>query len=224
MTTKQQNYADMANTVYNKLQEYKSVWESVPQFAALDNELKTTLDGLALADKESKIITTGSTSDKMSAKEQAIAAVLKISGPALVYAINNNNLTLHDQLNVTKSRLMKIQDGTLPQRLNGIVEEIEKIAQALAEYGVTEQDIADAKTKTDAYTAQVNVPRGLITKRSTKIETVADHIEQLRNIFYRLDKMMHLSQGTEFHRDYKNARKVIDLGSRKKITDTTQPN
>lgn len=223
MTTKQQNYADMANTSYNKLQEYKPLWETIPQFVILNDELKGGIDGLAIADKESKIVTTGSTSDKKSAKADVIAAVIKISGPALVYAVNNNNFTLHDQLNVTKSQLMKIQDGTLPQRLNGIVEEIEKIAPELVDYGVTEQDIADAKAKTEVYAAQVNTPRGLITKRSAKIETVADHIEQLRNILYRIDKMMRLFAGTEFHRDYKNARKIVDLGSRKKPADGNEP-
>ncbi|MDD3787605.1 MAG: hypothetical protein PHO94_02790 [Petrimonas sp.] len=214
MTTKQQNFADMAQTTYNKLQPYKASWENIPEFVSLENELKETLNGLTTFDKEAKIITTGSTSDKSGAKDQAIAAVVKISGPAMVYALNNSNLTLHDQLNVSKTKLRKMQDGTLPQRLNGIIEEIEKIAEPLAGYGVKPEDIADAKTKTETYTAQVNTPRGLITKRSTKIETVADYIDLLRDILYRLDKMMRLFAGTEFHRDYKNARKIVDLGSR----------
>ncbi len=215
MNTKQQNYSDMAHTTYNKLQPYKPSWETIPEFVVLENRLKETLKGLITADKEAKIITTGSTADKSVAKDKAIAAVVKMSGPVGLYALNNDNLTLHNQLNVTKSSLKRMQDGALIARFNGILEEITNLMPNLQDYGLSVEDLDDAKAKTAAYAALVNHPRGLITSRSTKLETVADYIEELRSIFYRLDKMMRLFAGTEFFRDYKNARKVLDLGSRK---------
>ena len=214
MTTKQQNFANMAHVTYNKLQSYKSLWESIPQFAALVDELKTTLDEFATAEKESKIVTTGSTADKSGAKQQAIDAVVKISGPAAVYALNTNNLTLYNQINTSKSDLKRVQDGALAQQLHAIIDEIEKIVDALADYGLSPQDVADAKTKTEAYDALVNHPRELITKRATKIESLADYIDLLRNVLTRIDNMMRLFDGSEFYRDYKNARKIVDLGGR----------
>jgi hypothetical protein len=60
----------------------------------------------------------------------------------------------------------------------------------------------------------VNHPRELITKRATKIESLADYIDLLRNVLTRIDNMMRLFDGSEFYRDYKNARKIVDLGGR----------
>lgn len=74
----------------------------MPQFIALYTKFKEMLNRFGFADKDSKIITTGSTSDKLTAKQQGITIVVKISVPTMVYAINNGNIALHDQLNINR--------------------------------------------------------------------------------------------------------------------------
>lgn len=221
MTTKQQNFVDMGNTSYNKLIAHKPLWENIPEFSNLvEVELNTTLSDLAITDKEAMMVITGSAADKASARKQAIAAALAISGPIAVYALNTNNLTLFEQTNFTKSKLRKMQDGSLANCLSGIIETAETLGEKVIPFGVTPERLADAKAKTEEYAQQVNTPRAMITRRSTKLNTVADYIDALRDILSRIDKMMLLFQDTEFYTEYKNARKIVDLGTRKKTTTT----
>ncbi|HBG39810.1 MAG TPA: hypothetical protein DDW85_00170 [Porphyromonadaceae bacterium] len=216
MTTKQQNYSDMAHTAGNTVKENQTLWSAIPRFVTLDENLNTALANLDSADKEAKIITTGTTKDKEKAKAQAIAAIIKIAGPACVYALDNNNNALHDHLNVTETTFKKVQDGNLPQLFNSIIEKVKPLAEPLVEFGVVAEDFTGAETKIQVYTDLVNDPRQLITERSTKIESVAFYIDELHQIFYRLDKMILLFVGTEFYSQYRNARKIVDRGIRKK--------
>jgi hypothetical protein len=110
-----------------------------------------------------------------------------------------------------------MQDSVLPQRLTRIVKIISSIGSELLLYGISKEDIRTAKAKTKVYTSIVDNPKKLIAERSSKNKTVSILIDELRDIFYRLDKLMRIYIDTDFYSEYRKARKIVD---RSKKTET----
>ncbi|AEW22144.1 hypothetical protein BFO_3335 [Tannerella forsythia 92A2] len=48
-------------------------------------------------------------------------------------------------------------------------------------------------------------------------------MRDLRRCVYKLDSLMSLFSGTRFETDYRNARIIVDLGTRKKKEEGPQP-
>lgn len=214
MNTADQNYVLMAIATFNKMNAYQSVWINNTAIKTEMNKLESNLSQLDTVSKETTITTINVTQDKVKAKSEAISSILKVTGPASVYALDINNTTLHDKLNVSKGLLNKMQDSVLPQRLVRINNIISHIAHDLLEYGLTTQDISNANSKTNIYISIVDDPKKLIAERSSKNKTVSVLIEELRDIYYRLDKLMKVYVDTDFYLEYRMARKIIDYSNK----------
>lgn len=210
MNTADQNYSYMAFSTFTKMNAYRSIWINNTAIKIEMDKLESNLSQLESVSKEPVISTINVTQDKVKAKAEAISAILKVTGPASVYALDIDNTTLHDKLNVSKGILNKMQDSVLPQRLIRLNNIISHIAHDLLEYGLTTEDISNANSKIKAYVSIVDDPKKLIAERSSKNKTLSVLIEELRDIFYRLDKLMRVYVDTDFYIEYRKSRKITD--------------
>lgn|GEM_PF-3093451 len=82
----------------------------------------------------------------------------------------------------------------------------------------SDAELSDFKTQIDGYDALINRPRDLTVERKGLNDNIPGLMRELRKSIYKLDSLITLFDDTQFETDYKNARKVIDLGSRKDNT------
>lgn len=219
MTSRQQNFMNMARTTGNVIAKWQGQWSTVPRFVNEASALQAEMKRIEEAAENTLLETKGIAMDKRNAKDEALSAIVNIAKPASVYADDSNNLQLRQQLNVSRGPLSLLTQNDLLNTLTGMYNAVFAEKDHLADYGVTEQKIADAKTKLDAYTSSVPTTRDAIVERKTNNEVIEEGIGNLRRGFHRLDNLMRLFEGTQFYSEYKNARIIVDLGTRKTPED-----
>lgn len=215
MTTKQQNYLLMTRSSVNVLQKWNSEWNPIVRFADEISALTGELQKVDSASENAMLVTKGVTADKANAREEALSAIVNIAKPAVVNAEDINDIQLAGRLNHSRGSLSTLAQNDLLNMLTGMYNNVEEVKDNLTEYGITGEKLADAKGKLDAISGVITTPRDMIVERKTTNELIEESIGILRKIFYRLDNLMKLFDGTEFYREYKNARIIVDLGSRK---------
>lgn len=225
MTTKQQNYISMTRSSVNVLQKWNSEWNAITRFANEVLALTAELQKVDSSSENAMLVTKGVTADKANAREEALSAIVNIAKPASVYADDINDLQLSARLNYSRGSLSTLAQNDLLNMLTGMYNNVFEHKDNIVEYGVTEEKLTDAKSKLDAFAGVISSPRDMIVERKTTNELIEESIGNLRKIFYRLDNLMKLFEGTPFYAEYKNARIIVDLGSRKTqgIEDTQPP-
>lgn len=225
MTTKQQNYISMTRSSVNVLQKRNSEWNAIPRFANEVSAVTAELQKVDSSSENAMLVTKGVTADKANAREEALSAIVNIAKPASVYADDINDLQLSARLNYSRGSLSTLAQNDLLNMLTGMYNNVFEHKDNIVEYGVTEEKLTDAKSKLDAFAGVISTPRDMIVERKTTNELIEESIGNLRKIFYRLDNLMKLFEGTPFYAEYKNARIIVDLGSRKTqgIEDTLPP-
>ena len=225
MTTKQQNYISMTRSSVNVLQKWNSEWNAITRFANEVLALTAELQKVDSSSENAMLVTKGATADKANAREEALSAIVNIAKPASVHADDINDLQLSARLNYSRGSLSTLAQNDLLNMLTGMYNNVFEHKDNIVEYGVTEEKLTDAKSKLDAFAGVISSPRDMIVERKTTNELIEESIGNLRKIFYRLDNLMKLFEGTPFYAEYKNARIIVDLGSRKTqgIEDTQPP-
>ena len=216
MTTREQNFMSMARSSANVFPKWDELWTPVPRLKSEVDAMNAEIGKIDAASEQTTLIITGVTEDKQNARDEGVSAVVNIAKPAAVYAMDINNMELHRQLNQSRGSLMMLPQNELLNTLTGIYNRIDNVKEQVVDYGVTEEKLQDAKSKLDAFAVAVPSSRDAIVERKTNNEIVSDSIANLRRIFFRLDNLMKLFEGTDFYIEYKNARIIIDLGSRKR--------
>lgn len=224
MTTKQQNFIAMAKATANVIKKWQNEWSSNKRFTTEVELLNKELTDIDTLTKNTLSATDGVSENKYNAKEEALTAIVNIAKPASVYAQDQNNLPLQLILNQSKGNLTKLSQHELVNTLTNIYSKIDEIKEHLADYGIAPDKITAAKQKLDAYAKASPEPRNAIVERKSGNEAIASSIDLLRQSLYKTDNLMKLFTETPFYAEYKNARIIIDLGSRKTsppMTDNT---
>ena len=163
---------------------------------------------------------TGATKDKYAIEETAIEAGVGIAKFASIYALDKKNLELHDKLRLSRSMLLKLHEDECFKRLTDVLMQLEPVKADLADYGILPADIAHFKTLVDAYENSLAKPRKLTVERKTmNVMVLPELISKMRIALYELDSMIGRFNITSLPTAYKNARMVIDLGSRREDED-----
>lgn len=216
MTTREQNFMSMARSSANVFPKWNDLWSAIPVVNREVTALNEEIGKIDAVSEQTTLITKGVTEDKYNARDEALSAIVNVAKPAAVYAQDMGNMELHRQLNQSRGVLAGLAQNELLNTLSAIYTQVTNVKEEIADYGVSEEKLQDAKAKLDAFAAAIPSTRDAIVERKTSNEIISESIVNLRRIFYRLDNLMKLFDGTGFYREYKNARVIIDLGSRKK--------
>ncbi|MFA6058262.1 MAG: hypothetical protein WC756_08680 [Taibaiella sp.] len=214
MLTSEENFLRMARTVNVVLNDNVSSWGHVGRFAQGAKDLDQLLSQSAIVSSEAKIVTTGATEDKHEAANKAIELGVKLAKRASIYALDKKNVTLHDQLRISRSSLTNRHDEEAIAKLRDVYKQMAKKVTELGPYMVTQEDLAQLNTLTLEFEAIANKPRVLVTTRKAHNDSVPKLIAEIRTILYDLDSLINIFENTTFASQYANARKIIDLGGR----------
>lgn len=206
------------NTVFTK---YETVWQTNPRFTQERETFGTLLDKVRGVKADSNIVTEGATLDKAEAAMRLFEKTVGLGKRASVYALDTNNQELHNQLRISKGALSNMHDTFALAKARDIYNRIDAIKDHLTDYGIREEEITELKMLIDAYDELITRPRDLIVERKGHNETIPELIKKLRSSLYKLDSLINLFSGTSFETDYRNARVIVDLGSRKKKEEKT---
>ncbi|MDO4704269.1 hypothetical protein, partial [Tannerella sp.] len=215
MKRNHENYLTMANTTMEVMSRRNGEWSHIPRIVHVVSDIKVTMDKTNEAHRGTLIVTTGATQNKAELIQDAVASVVKLCKPVAVYAVDKNDMKLHDELSVSKASLLQLRDLLLVQRLTHLVQLVESCLHHLNDYGVKEEDVKAAKLLIEQLSTIVTQPRELTAERKSKNELFAELIGELRKQFYLLDSLMKLFDPSELYTEYRNARIIVNLGRRK---------
>lgn len=216
MTTREQNFMSMARSSANVFLRWNELWSSIPVMNREVEALNAEIEKIDTTSEQTTLTTKGITEDKQNARDEALSAIVNIAKPAAVYAMDQNNMELNRQLNQSRGVLSGLAQNELLNTLTAIYNQVNNVKEQVVDYGVTEERLQDAKTKLDNFAVAVPSTRDVIVERKTSNEIISESIGNLRRIFFRLDNLMKLFDATDFYAEYKNARIIVDLGSRKR--------
>jgi hypothetical protein len=215
----QENKLSMYLTVQKVTNSNVEVWKDLPAFKNIFNEYEGVLSKIKAISlvQEKKI--TGAAKDKKEARNAAIEKCLTIIGAFHTYAVVSGNNKLADSVSYSADDLYRSRDTILASRLNIVHEIVREYIDDMAEYGVVQEDLDELAGLTEKYAATCEDPREAITNRARATKQLKDLIKNADTLLRtRLDKLIILfkSKQPDFWQQFKNARKIVNLGYRKR--------
>lgn len=209
------NFIAMCKAVQQVLTKHNPTWNSQVAFNKLAATYNGLMDSLSEATEGAELESTGATTDKANAELNAVTMAVNLAKRASVYALENNNMELHNQLRVSKSTLLRRPDELTLAKLRNIIATLTTIVADLSDYGVSPADIDNLVMATDDFDKLIVRPRMVIVERKGfNQEAIPGLLAQLRTVLYKLDSLMNIFTDREFNREYKDARIIVDLGRR----------
>ena len=214
MRTLDENFLNMGHSTLDTMNNNKPSWEGIPRIVTQVGYLNTGLKAADTFSVESTTDTTGTTQDRKNARAEVILLTVKLAKPASVYALDNNDMDMNQQLSISKGSLSRLPHRYLLSTVKAIYGILSLIAEKIVDMGVKPEDIEALKTAVDTYEIVLNKPRDKKVEKKTVNEQLDDAVSDLRGILYVLDSLMKYFDGTQFYSEYKNARIILDLGIR----------
>ncbi len=216
MLTVEENFLSMTRAVHAVLKRHESKWKGAKRFAESAQVLENLIGQEAVTSTDAGIITTGATEDKHGAGNAAFELGADIAKRASIYAIHQKNMELHDQLRVSRSSFAARHHAAAVAKLRDIIKRLMPILLELADYGISPTEITQLTELTNRYEKLASKPRDLVVTRKTINQSIPKLIAKLRKVLYELDSLISMFKTIvpQFVEEYKNARKIINLGSR----------
>jgi len=217
MTDAQENKLSMGLVVQRVVNDNNSIWSGLPAFVRAFSDFEGIItdinDNRVLQEKDTK----GVTLDKQDAEDVLIEKTVEVSSGVYAYAVEINDNTLKEMVNYSPSFLSNVRDTILRDICQLIHDEANVVIGNLADYSILPADLTDLQNKINDYNDAIPEPREAITDRSTATKELKILFEKFDVVLNdRMDKLMNMfkKDHPKFHRQYNNARIIVDLGIR----------
>lgn len=214
MKRKDQNFMNMTNATIQVLVENQSIWGTNTKVTAYVTSIQNDAAAVETERQAADIVSTGATTDKELAGRKASLLCVKLAGFGAAYALDKDNHTLHDELEVYSSSLDRMSGGKLVAKMKSIHTKLASLDPVeTAEYGITPAELTQFEQAIKAFDSMKSTPRTIITSGKTHNANIPALLRNIRNTFYRLDKLILIfeTDHPDFVSQYKNARIIIDL-------------
>ena len=187
MNKRQENRLSMFYVVKSTLEENAAIWSGTPAIvtakAEYDGNVKSLEDALELQLRD-------------------------IRG----HAVDKRNA---EAMNIVPSELRRYRDSVVAQRCQDVHDLANGVLASLADYGVDAAKLTAFQARINAYLTENTAPRLAITARKNATAVIEELVEEtLTMLNRRMDPLMQGFANThpEFHRQYTDARIIVDLG------------
>ena len=217
MTDEQENKLSMGLAVQKVVNQNNGIWSGLPAFVTAFSDYEAIITDIQNNRVVQEMDTKGVTLDKGSAEAVLIEKTLVVSTGVYAYAVAVNNNTLKAKVNYSPSALRRSRDTILRDICQLIHDEANAVILDLADYGILPADLTDLQNKIGAYNNAIAAPREAITDRSRATEELKEFFKLMDVVLNdRVDKLMEQfkKDNPKFHRQYFNARIIVDLGVR----------
>jgi hypothetical protein len=217
MNANQQNRLSMFLAVLGVMEKYNSAWSAMTAIA----EMVTRLTGYTatIQDKSGVQGTalTGIAGGKRRARMEMIQRTLAIAGDVHALAIKNSDLALQGKVDLQLTDLLRLNETQIAPHCQQIHDLANANQAALADYGVTKEDITALQTAITAYTDVLTKPRQAVVGRKEVTGSIAqdeDAADKLLKNELDLAMRKFKTKNAPFFGEYSSARMIIDFSDR----------
>ena len=221
----QENKMSMYLAVHKVVNSYVEAWKDLLAFQNLINEYDGVLNNIKAFRlvQEKKI--TGLTKNKRDARSNAVKKCLAVAGAFYSYAVFIGDNDLADRVSYSMYDFNRCRDTIVRDRLELVHNTVQEYIEDMPDYGVTQEDLDELEALTEKYAETCEDPRHAITDRSRATKQLKDLFKNADSILkMRLDKMIvqFKENRPDFWQHFKNARKIVNLGHRKRKKATAE--
>lgn len=213
LTSRQEAKLNMYDVVIVKCDENTFAVNTIAALGAAVTEFKSIVAQIHAAAPESAAVITGFAADKTNQKESVSRTAAVIAGQIFAYAAKTKNVVLKQAVDFSESDLNRIKDGEFAARIQTIHDLGVEHKTALADYGITDANLADLQAAISDYAASVPKPRAAIADRSTVKSNIKQMFKDADEILVeQMDNLVETLTPTapDFVHTYKSARVIID--------------
>lgn len=213
MNQKQMNRAEMLATTRAYLDANTSVWSSIPVINTIKTQLDDVLQSISEHQeaKEASQVFLGS---NKTALKKAVAEKADILNDVLAtYAAIEGNATLEQKADRSYSELYRLPNQEFVVVIKETIKLLEEHIEAMADYGMSPDQITDLKNAYDNYLAISGQPRLYKVATSQAVRALEDLFTQANELLTaRMDRVMkrYKSADPNFYRGYLAARVIVD--------------
>jgi len=223
MTQNQENKFSMYNAVKQVTNFHSEVWDNFPAFKDQFNMLKTQIQNIHETVMVQRKTTTGVTKDKKNARDNAVKNGLIVSESTFAYASVIGDNKTADRVSFRFSDLNKGRDSEVLADLRVIYEIAQQNIDALPDYGINQENLNEFHGLIEAYASCLENPRQAVTNKARATKKLKEQFSLADTILKdRLDRLVNRYKEShpDFWNQYKFARKILDLGHRKKAKES----
>lgn len=215
MTTEQSNYLDMCNAVIKHAKDNQATTDLVPAFADGIVVLKTKTGQLSDLGADQSENIKGVTKQKGSQRDTLNILTFQHISPAKAYAFSLKDFKLAEKLDYTPSQLRDIPDESINGTAKNLLDLVNPIIAELAPYLLDPATVGEWQAAIDAH--KPAAPRVAISHRVSLTSEIEEKIDEIRTQYEQTLDPISISfkkNNAHYYNDYKNSRKIINLGSR----------
>jgi len=223
MTDTQENKITMYESTLAVLDANETVWNAIIPIGGTVAEIRQELDLVRGFRQVQERDTTGITQKKHAIGVNLISAMVKVISGLIAHATITENYELRNAINYTKSNLEYSRDNILYDKAQLIYNTASPLATELAVYLVEQADIDAINTLSADYLGSIPSKRAATSAQKASTDNIKNAFKKLDKLFKdKLDNLIILFQvsNESFHKEYKAARIIIDLGVRHETEKT----
>ncbi len=200
----------MQRAVEQHLDANTTTISTVPAFQTAYTALKAHNGEITSAAGIQETPRTGIARDKRTSKRDLCDTTLRISKPTRAFAAATGNDTLRAEVDYAFSDLNRLRDDQIAPRCQIIHDRALENRAALADYGITNEMLADLQTKINSYAAESPKPRTARAARAVKTANLTELFRESKKALKQMDDLIDLfaTANAEFVNTYKTLRRI----------------
>ena len=213
MEARLENKLSMIVSVTDTMDENQSLWQSVAAIGTTLAAVKRRVANINTLSQTRNVSTKGVTLSKQAARDGMELLALDVAGAVRAYASATDDNELFEKANYTPSDLVAARDTDVSNLCQGIHTTANGSLAKLADFGVTEQKLADLQAKITAYAELVGKPRSKRSSTKAAGQVLDVEFEATDKLLAgQLDGLLEQFKATQplFYAAYKAARSVVD--------------
>jgi hypothetical protein len=218
MNTRQINQYDMYLRVQKALHIHKALWTGNGRFTANYETFVRNVQTIETLIARAEADSTAISRQKNAWREQLIDGTTRLVKKVLSFAADTQDKALAAQIDHSRSDLRNLRESLLPGICYAVCEKASGYLPQLAEYGVTEAELAGLRSLADQFKAIIPEPKLVISTGKQVTGALADAFRQNNDLLReQLDgKLEQFKDGQPaFYAAYFDARNVIDRNGKK---------
>ncbi len=212
MNQRQINKVEMMETTQTYLDANTAVWSTVPIITTYKNQLSQAIDGLKTAaqDQDAAQVFIGSNLQNL---KITISEKMDILDDILeAYADDTDNAELLAKSANSKSDYLRQTNEDFETKVKNVIALLEENVADMADYGLTQDQIDDAKLSFGSYQDKRGKPRSYQVASRQATQSIEDLMGEASAAINKLDKVMKRFKrsNSSFYNGYQAARTVIN--------------
>lgn len=221
MNNNQENKRSMYFSVLGTLNVNKSIWQDFLPFSNAVNRFHIVNEQITEQSMLQSTPITGVSEDKKQIREEIAVVLEHLCRKLTAFANVSNNMTLRDKVNYNFTKLSLQRDTLLIDTTQNVIDIANQNLNKLGDYNIDASMLANLQGKLNEFNDILSSPRQqIINRKGATNQLLALFKEADAILKNEMDLLVIEFEKThsDFVRNYKNARIIIDLRGRRRAT------